>query len=199
MKDIKIQCAGCAACCQEIIPPITHLDVQRIINYTGLEARSFCRMYTPDEIDLEETSKNWVIMKAGKRVLGLLQPKGKCRFLSQKNKCTIYKARPMVCRGYPFSVVLDKNNRIKKIDSHKSTSNSSSCEAVACITTRGHIIKDTLREDAEDRIYWKKCDEWNKGKRVRDFNSYLAFMGLLDNTKSKVPKKTRSKKQKSKR
>lgn len=181
MKDLKIKCAGCAACCQEVIPPITHIDVRRIIDKTGLSPEEFSRMYTPDEIDLEASSFNWVKMTAGKRVLGLLQPGGKCRFLSKKNKCTIYNFRPMVCRGYPYSVELNRKNQIKWIDSHKSTqNNSATCEAVAHPVKKGHIIKDSLQEDREDKIFWEKCYKWNKGKRVRTFVQFLNFMELLD-------------------
>jgi Fe-S-cluster containining protein len=181
MKDLKIKCGGCAACCQEVIPPITHLDARRIIDNQGLSPEEFARMYTSDEIDLDDASHNWVNMNAGKRVFALLQPAGKCRFLSKHNKCTIYDFRPMVCRGYPYSVELDKKNKIKSIDSHKSTqNNSASCEAVAHPVKRGHIIKDSIQEDREDKAFWKKCKEWNKGKRERTYVEFLDFMGLLD-------------------
>lgn len=179
MKDLSISCGGCGTCCHEILPPVTHLDVRRIIKHTGLPAKKFVRLYSDQEIDLEADSKNWVKMKGGKRVLAMLQPKGRCVFLRKDNRCTVYKARPMTCRGYPFSVNLDQKLKITGIDCHRSTKDTFACNALAIPVKRGHMVGDTIREEKEDKAYWKKCDEWNTGTRDRTFNEFLSFMGLL--------------------
>jgi Fe-S-cluster containining protein len=117
-------------------------------------------------------------MRKGKRVLGMLQPKGRCVFLTKENRCSIYEARPMTCRGYPFSIHLDAKLRIVGIDCHRSTKDAFACNALAIPDKHGHMVKDTIREEKEDKAYWKKCATWNMGNRKRTFKEFLSFMGL---------------------
>ncbi len=181
MPDLKIECAKCSACCREMIVVLTHHDVNRITEATGLAAQSFVTMYSPREIALEPDHKGWVKMPSCKRVMGLKQKQGRCVFLSRNNGCTIYNARPVACRTYPLDIELCRNNRITAIGfQERAAYNGKTCTAVARIAAKDNcIIEYTMQEDREDRSYWRKCSQWNRlSNGERTAGKFLAFLGL---------------------
>lgn len=110
-KHICARCAakekGCMDCCTEPFLDedsgffLTFSDIIRISRHTGLAPEDFCSINMIDEARLKENPEDyseelhydghWIGMKGDK----------KCMFLG-KEGCTIFEARPMICRIHPF-------------------------------------------------------------------------------------------------
>ena len=79
----EINCLDCGNCCRSYTIVLTEDDVNRINTFLGKNILTFIdHSFTPDEELLIET-----------------QP---CPFLGADNACSIYEARPEVCRAYPY-------------------------------------------------------------------------------------------------
>ena len=97
-------------------------DVKRIEKMVDADPYEFLEFLEPDEIEgVEEDDPTWLSV-GGKRYLMALdrhETKG-CHFLDRKTKhCTIYKARPLLCRLYPFKVQEAKDGEYKGFTLHK--------------------------------------------------------------------------------
>lgn len=97
------RCRQCGACCQGeelegrviVSPP----EIDRIIEATGLEMREIVVPY-PEYIESVEGRRftfEWCLKNEG----------GKCIFLAEDGRCSIYSARPWICRTYPFALGRD--------------------------------------------------------------------------------------------
>lgn len=85
----KIKCTrGCSACCSQVFR-ITPLDAQVIINHIS---------------KLDEKQKADLISKAAKYKPGM-----PCPALGKENECSIYPARPIVCRRFGIPIYDYKN------------------------------------------------------------------------------------------
>jgi Fe-S-cluster containining protein len=125
----KIQsvCARCASgekgsknCCVEPFMDgsngfgLTITDVARVAEHTGLEPEEFCSLNAVNKEEYEDDPSTYFqpLVFDGKW-LGM-NGSGKCRFLGERG-CTIFEARPRICRIYPFWFDWDeaKKGRIK--------------------------------------------------------------------------------------
>lgn len=94
------RCRQCGACCQGeektgrviISPP----EIDRIIEATGLEKNRIVVPY-PEYIKSDEGG--WFTFE-----WCLKNEDGKCIFLAEEGRCTIYSSRPWICRTYPFAL-----------------------------------------------------------------------------------------------
>lgn len=77
------------------MPVLTRDDVARISEVTGLDRREFC----------EESQKSLTVMRS---------VAGACHFYRQ-GKCSIYGARPIDCRLFPFDVAAAADGSISLI------------------------------------------------------------------------------------
>ena len=97
IQKIGFSCMRCGACCREIEPGsnivmVSPGEVRTIMAYTGLPFDEVAEPY-PDTIregDREYTF-DWAIIRGH----------NKCKFLVNE-MCSIYNARPWICRTYPF-------------------------------------------------------------------------------------------------
>jgi Fe-S-cluster containining protein len=92
------KCAGCAKCCRGAFGDNTVTvfpgEIRKLMAVTGLE---WLEVVEPEEEGDEDDYGNrqafeWALRK---------KPDGDCIFLD-KGRCTIYEARPFICRTYPF-------------------------------------------------------------------------------------------------
>jgi Fe-S-cluster containining protein len=86
-------CAKCPAYCCSIYDrvQVTKRDIKRLAKHFGVEFEAARRRYT----------KQWKDERVLKRVGDVIFPET-CMFLDQETRgCTIYHARPAVCREYP--------------------------------------------------------------------------------------------------
>jgi len=88
-------CAKCPGyCCSYPIIPLTKRDVQRLAKHFGLGFREARKKFTKIDGDERYAMRRKVDEHFGKI----------CRFFDTKNRrCTIYSARPTICRSYPGS------------------------------------------------------------------------------------------------
>ena len=99
--NICFDCNKCGLCCGDTENKIRHIillksDAQRISVFTGQAIKQFAFKISGYKPYVYEMQKN-------------LETK-KCIFL-KKNKCTIYKQRPLICRFYPFELRQEKNGK----------------------------------------------------------------------------------------
>lgn len=106
------ECQQCGKCCADknTIVNLTYSDILRMeaeLNYTlddFLENIGFYAFdHTPTEEELEKMVLPPIKTERGYAFVGLRKKKdGRCIFLSKKNRCRIYNARPNICRTFPF-------------------------------------------------------------------------------------------------
>lgn len=103
---VQFACHHCNHCCTEVVCLPTPWDVIRIVRATGRNPYEFLEFVTPDDID--EVSKNdptWLDCDGKRYMMALRRHGQRCHFLDKKTRfCTIYDARPILCRLYPFRV-----------------------------------------------------------------------------------------------
>ncbi|MBS1947682.1 MAG: YkgJ family cysteine cluster protein [Bacteroidetes bacterium] len=81
----ETNCLDCANCCKTMSPTYTKKDIARIAAFLGMNEKSF--------------KEKWLYKDRAGDWLNKQQP---CQFLDLKtNMCTIYKARPADCAGFP--------------------------------------------------------------------------------------------------
>ena len=104
---VRFKCHHCNHCCTDVICLPTPWDVRRITKMTGKDPFDFIEFLSPSEVeDVDEDDPTWLDVN-GKRYIMALQRDEKtgCTFLNNKTRlCSIYEARPMLCRLYPFKV-----------------------------------------------------------------------------------------------
>ncbi|HEY2884371.1 MAG TPA: YkgJ family cysteine cluster protein [Rhizomicrobium sp.] len=86
-------CAKCPGyCCSYPVIPLTKRDVARIAEHFDLSFEAARRKFTKEDGDEEYAMRRKADVHFGKV----------CRFFdTDKRSCTIYQARPRICRTYP--------------------------------------------------------------------------------------------------
>jgi Fe-S-cluster containining protein len=90
---VKYNCAKCPGyCCSYPIIPLTKRDVQRLADYFGLSFKAARKKFT--KVDGDEL---YAMRRKADEHFGRI-----CQFFdTEARRCTIYKARPGICRSYP--------------------------------------------------------------------------------------------------
>lgn len=106
------ECTQCGRCCSDpdTIVNLTYSDILRMqeeLNYNLNDFLKIIGFYHFDHIPTEKELEQMVIppiqTERGLAFVGLRKKSnGRCIFLSKKNKCKIYSARPNLCRTFPF-------------------------------------------------------------------------------------------------
>jgi Fe-S-cluster containining protein len=159
----------------------TPADVIRVADHTGIHPYEFLEFLTAEEIDeVEADDSTWLECDDDRYIMALKRDdETGCTFLDKKTKfCSIYEARPMLCRLYPFNVKEDKDGEVKGFTLH---------EDVGCPRHRdGKVpvagLKAIYEDDAENEMdYDELVEVFNKkkyfGKKPRHFLR-LFFEGL---------------------
>ena len=82
----KVDCLSCGACCRELGPNITDLDIRKMAKGVKMKPAKFTEQY----IDMDED---------GNYMFNIMP----CPFLMPDNYCSIYDHRPKACREYPHT------------------------------------------------------------------------------------------------
>jgi len=93
----KFKCSHCGICCEgNLNRKFFRQDMDKICKFLNISHKQF--------------KKNNTVMfnKHGGKWLG------KCPY-HENNKCSIWDARPLVCRQFPFNHIVQENNEIKFI------------------------------------------------------------------------------------
>jgi Fe-S-cluster containining protein len=94
--DLAFECSRCGLCCGDTPNRTRHirltkLDAEGIAQAPRREIGSYCTPTPENAPYIHEMHKT---------------PEGNCVFLVN-NQCTIYDARPLICRFYPFQLSMD--------------------------------------------------------------------------------------------
>ncbi|MHA1776938.1 MAG: hypothetical protein DRO88_01940 [Promethearchaeia archaeon] len=105
-------CIQCGRCCSDrnTIVNLTYSDILRMEAELNYSLEDFLKVigfyhfdHTPTDKELEKLVVPPIETEHGLAFVGLRKKKnGRCIFLSKKNKCRIYNARPNICRTFPF-------------------------------------------------------------------------------------------------
>jgi Fe-S-cluster containining protein len=141
---------------------------------TGLPAEDIARLYSAENLDYDGDN-SWIHLAYGKRVLGLKQRGANCRFLNEHGLCTVYDARPMTCRTYPYMVYCDDAGRVEKLELNPDVD---CCGRTGPTWPKRQLLRDARQEDAEDARYWKQLRRWERNGRRGGKRGLLRFLGL---------------------
>jgi Fe-S-cluster containining protein len=107
---LGFRCTSCGNCCKDPLLPLTDADVKRIAAHTGDEPSEFVKWVDRHGIEMDDEPEGFVSLRQGKRVMVLKHERGGCRYLGDDNRCTIYSARPLGCRIFPFDPTFNKKD-----------------------------------------------------------------------------------------
>jgi Fe-S-cluster containining protein len=166
------ECSRCSTCCCVPVVPVTDSDIKRIVAEKGKPVSSFVRFYSPSEMDFDSESDVWIRFPYGKRAMGLRRRKDRCIFLDDEKSCTIYKARPMTCRTFPYMIDFDENDKPVKSSLNRIVDCKAKRKKPSPITD---VIENVYIEDEEDLLYFERIREWNYRPQggAEAFLSYL--------------------------
>ena len=108
---LLFRCVKCGSCCRGLLRPImlTEGDVSRLMDALGYDDRE--EFVAKECIRLKLTNNGEVeglfLKRNLKETEATASKQMACRFLSKKGTCTIYAARPMICREFPFMTSRD--------------------------------------------------------------------------------------------
>ncbi len=123
-QTVRFKCHHCLHCCTDVVALPTPWDVVQIVRQTGRHPDEFIEFLTPDEIsNVDEDDPTWLIC-GDERYLMALQRDSKtgCIFLDQYTRaCTIYEARPLLCRLFPFRVKETRDGSFRGFALHNDT------------------------------------------------------------------------------
>lgn len=181
---LKFRCTGCGNCCRDPLLPLTDEDVRRIVQHTGDTAMDVVRFVDRNAIDMDDEPEAFAILRQGRRVMVLRQRGGGCMYLDREERCSIYDARPLGCRIFPFDPSYDRKGKLRRLELIQATDciyeldgkNSPSA------LTRLH----TQYEEAT-RLYHEKLAAWNSlqkrrkraGRSAQTAREFLAFLEVL--------------------
>ena len=104
---VSFKCHHCNHCCTDVVCLPTPWDVRRITKMTGLDPFEFIEFLTPEEVrDVDEDDPTWLEVDGERYIMALQRDEHTgCTFLDNDTRfCSIYDARPNLCRLYPFKV-----------------------------------------------------------------------------------------------
>jgi Fe-S-cluster containining protein len=181
---LKFRCTGCGNCCKEPLLPLTDADVRRIVERTGDDAGDVVRFIDRNAIDMDDEPESFAELRQGRRVMILRHQNGGCRYLGDDDRCSIYNARPLGCRIFPFDPSYDRKGKLKRLKL---------IQATDCLyELDGGNDPDTIqklhtRYEAATHAYQDKIAAWNRvqrarrrlGRRSQTSREFLAFLGLV--------------------
>ena len=105
-RFLKFRCTGCGNCCKGTYICVTDADARRLAEGTGRPLHEIVRFAHEDEVELAKRHGWWVRFARRRGVMVLRWRRGRCIFLDDADRCTVYAHRPLVCRLHPFDVTL---------------------------------------------------------------------------------------------
>jgi Fe-S-cluster containining protein len=97
-RTMAFACHGCGDCCKGSAILLSPFDLARIAAFAHLSPKQLIK-------------QRCVVLKHPQTNLPavMLETVPQCSFLDGANRCTVYSARPLVCRGYPLGILTDLN------------------------------------------------------------------------------------------
>jgi Fe-S-cluster containining protein len=102
----SFQCKRCGECCKQEAIAFTESDVKNASQKMELSPLEFIERYGPVPINIPDNLKYYQLSTG---------TDGMCPF-NHDHECTIYDARPQVCRGFPFLTPKNVQNAFQMND-----------------------------------------------------------------------------------
>jgi Fe-S-cluster containining protein len=169
---VQFKCHHCGHCCTEVVCLPTPYDVIRIVRATRIDPHKFLEFITPDEITgVRKSDRSWLKVGKEKYLMALRRDTKSCYFRDKRTSfCTIYEARPILCRLYPCKLLETRDHQFKGFRLHKD---------VGCPRHRdGELAIEPMRILAEENDnhlddYFDLVEVFNRrqydGKKPEDF------------------------------
>jgi Fe-S-cluster containining protein len=114
LRHLRFHCTSCGNCCRRFRVPLTDADLARLANATGREPAELVEWLEPDAVDMVGEPESFVLLPQGRRLMTLAWQGDGCRFL-EDNRCSVYAARPVSCRIYPFDVTSGRRGGVRRL------------------------------------------------------------------------------------
>ena len=183
MDTIRFKCHHCSHCCTEVVCLPSPWDVRRIMKMTGADTEDFIEFLTPEEIeDVDLDDPTWLKIKGELYIMALKRHETEgCHFLDKQTKyCTIYEARPLLCRLYPFEMLESKKGKFKGFRLHKDVGCPKNTDDVYQVAP---LYDLAMQDELNQEDYAELVEVFNgkkyKGKEPWDF--VTMFTGGLNN------------------
>lgn len=177
-KWLKAKCLGCGRCCTETVVPVTDTDVKRLMKFTKKTADEIVTFLGTEDVEWEDGDDSWITTNNGPKFLALIKKHGRCQFLDESNRCTVYEARPMTCRTFPLQIFInDDKTAIENITLNRIVKKSYPFSEKPT-KTREVAFEQGLAEDRDDASFRKKIKKWNDEKRKGGLQAFLKYVGL---------------------
>jgi Fe-S-cluster containining protein len=182
-RFLKFRCTGCGNCCKDPLLPLTDQDVARISQRTGERPTAFVRWVDRNGIDMDDEPEAFVRLRQGKRVMVMRQGAGGCHFLGKDDRCTIYGARPLGCRIFPFDPSYTKQGKLRRLKLIQATD----CLYELDGANDPNAVRELhTRHEGATLAYQARIAEWNlvqtrrkrQGKQAQTAGEFLKFLGL---------------------
>lgn len=180
---LKFRCTGCGNCCRDPFLPLTDADVRRIRAHTGERSANVVQFVDRNEIEMDDEPEAFAILRQGKRVMILRHSAKGCRYLALDDRCSIYQARPLGCRIFPFDPTFDRQGKLRRLELIQATE----CEYTLDGANDPSELRNLHQSHERDTLrYHQKIAEWNQlqrrrkrlGRKAQTAAQFLAFLGL---------------------
>ncbi len=167
--------------------PLTDVDLARILRRTGERPRDVVRWVTRHEIDLDDEPEAFVMLRPGRRVMVLGHNAGGCRYLGRDDRCTIYGARPLGCRIFPFDPEFKKDGTLRRLRLIPAAT----CDYELDGTNDVKALESLhVRHDATTERYYQRVADWNqkqsgarrRGRMAGTPADFFRFLGLSESS-----------------
>ncbi len=184
-RYLNFRCTGCGNCCKDPLLPLTDEDIQRIVARTGDKVSDIAQIVDKTAIDMGDEPEAFVNLRQGRRVLVLRHARGRCIYLGDDDRCTIYEDRPLGCRVYPLDPEFNNKKKLRRLTLIKATECPHDMD--------GHVEVETLYSLQQKywkahEVYYAKVAAWNKeqtrrrraGRAAQTAREFFSFLGFHD-------------------
>jgi len=193
--SLSFKCHHCNHCCTDVICLPSPWDVRRIMRMTGQDPFDFLEFLTPEEIeDVDADDPTWLELNGEKYMMALKRDEVLgCHFLNRDTKlCSIYEARPLLCRLYPFKVEEDDAGTYQGFTLHEDVGCPKHADgAVALKPLYDLYVQDSINgEDYYELVEFFNAQNY-PGKEIEDF--VVMFTGGFSKLRENLEEQEREK------
>ncbi len=186
-RYVRFKCHHCNHCCTDVICLPTPHDIRRIVRETGANPYAFLEFVTPGEIDeVEENDPTWLDVNGERFLMALRRDKHGCYFLQRKTGfCTIYEARPLLCRLYPFRVEEMADGTVSGFTLHKDVGCPRHKDGLVPVPPLRNIYETDNEHQEEYKVFVRAFNNHQyRGKTPQQFIELI--LGLEDDERARL-------------